>query len=93
MARIFMNTILDEGINARIISGTRTYEEQNALFRQGRWGNPPPIVTNAKGGKSNHNFGIAWDIEIFSEDGRYFTEFAPYRQAGQIALAAGFLKN
>src|SRR5688500_9132347 len=51
VARICMNTLLDEGINARIISGTRTYEEQNLLFRKGRWGNPPPRVTNASGGK------------------------------------------
>lgn len=24
-----------------------------------------PKVTNAKGGQSNHNFGIAWDVGIF----------------------------
>jgi peptidoglycan L-alanyl-D-glutamate endopeptidase CwlK len=54
----------------RIISGTRTYAEQNLIYRQGRFGNPPPKVTNAKGGQSNHNFGIAWDVGIF-DGGKY----------------------
>ena len=44
-----MKKVLDAGINAKIISGTRTYAEQNNLFRQGRFGNPGPIVTKAKG--------------------------------------------
>src|SRR5262249_35079960 len=48
----------------RIISGTRTYAEQDALFKK------RPKVTNARGGQSNHNFGIAWDIGIF-DDGKY----------------------
>jgi peptidoglycan L-alanyl-D-glutamate endopeptidase CwlK len=56
----------------RIISGTRTYAEQNELFNKGRFGNPPPKVTNAKGGQSNHNFGIAWDVGIF-DGGKYLT--------------------
>ena len=42
-ARVFMKKVLDAGINAKIISGTRTYAEQNNLFRQGRFGNPGPI--------------------------------------------------
>lgn len=45
-------------------SGLRTYEEQNALYAQGRTA-PGNKVTNAKGGFSNHNFGIAFDIGIF----------------------------
>ena len=58
------------GFEVRIISGSRTYAEQDQLFRKGRFGNPPPIVTKARGGQSNHNFGIAWDVGIF-ENGKY----------------------
>ena len=64
--RIFMKKVVAEDIQAKIISGSRTYAEQNRLFRQGRYGNPGPVVTNARGGRSNHNFGIAWDIGIFT---------------------------
>lgn len=50
----------------KILSGTRTYAEQDALFAK------RPKVTNARAGQSNHNLGIAWDVGIF--DGKkYFT--------------------
>lgn len=44
-----------------ITSGTRTYLEQDTLYNQGRT-YPGTIVTNAKGGQSQHNFGIAIDF-------------------------------
>ncbi len=88
-ARKFMNAVLSAGINARIISGTRTYAQQNVLFAKGRFGNPPPIVTKARGGGSNHNFCIAWDIGIFTQTGKYLGESPLYTKAGEIALAAG----
>jgi peptidoglycan LD-endopeptidase CwlK len=90
-ARAFMNAVRAAGINARIISGTRTYAEQNALYRKGRFGNPPPRVTNARGGQSNHNFGIAWDIAIFTQNGSYLPESPLYDQAAQAGLAAGII--
>lgn len=52
--------------DVQVLSGTRTYSEQNALFGQ------RPKVTNARGGWSNHNFGIAIDVGIFV-GGHYYT--------------------
>jgi peptidoglycan LD-endopeptidase CwlK len=86
-ARVFLKTVLAAGIEARIISGTRTYTEQDALFRKGRFGNPGPKVTNARGGKSNHNFGIAWDIGIF-KGGKYLDESPLYKKAADVGLTA-----
>ena len=86
-ARVFLKKVRDAGIDARIISGTRTYAEQNSLFRQGRSGNPPPKVTNARGGQSNHNFGIAWDIGIF-KNGAYLGDSPLYDKASQVGLTA-----
>src|SRR5438876_4920 len=45
----------------RVVQGLRTIDEQNALYAQGRTkqGN---IVTNAKGGSSYHNYGLAFDF-------------------------------
>ena len=48
--------------SVRITQGLRSVDEQNRLYQQGRNGNPGPKVTNAKGGYSWHNFGLAWDI-------------------------------
>ena len=47
-----------------MISGNRTWKEQDAIYAQGRT-KPGKKVTNAKGGQSNHNFGIAGDFGIF----------------------------
>lgn len=41
----------------------RTYAEQNALYAQGRTA-PGPVVTQARGGRSYHNFGLAIDIVL-----------------------------
>jgi peptidoglycan L-alanyl-D-glutamate endopeptidase CwlK len=87
-ARLFMRKLRKAGVKARIISGTRTYKEQNALFRRGRYGNPGPRVTNARGGASRHNFAIAWDIGIF-EKGQYVTSAPAYEEAAAIGLSDG----
>lgn len=47
--------------------GFRTYAEQDSLFAQGRT-TPGKIVTNAKGGESAHNFGLAVDFYAGSWD-------------------------
>ncbi|HCS44904.1 MAG TPA: peptidase M15 [Pseudomonas sp.] len=75
------------GINIKIISGLRTYEEQDALFAKGRPDNGPP-VTNAKSGQSNHNFGIAFDIGIF-EGGKYLGSSPKYKAVGVLATDLG----
>ncbi len=70
-----------------VISGNRTWAEQDALYAQGRGGNPGKIVTNAKGGSSNHNFGVAIDIGVF-RDGKYLDEKEP-KTADKIHSAVG----
>src|ERR1044072_99413 len=50
-------------IAVRIVQGLRTIEEQNALYAKGRTA-PGSIVTNAKGGSSYHNYGLAIDFAI-----------------------------
>jgi len=49
------------GITLRIVQGLRTVEEQNELYAQGRT-KAGKIVTNAKGGSSYHNYGLAIDL-------------------------------
>ena len=75
------------GISIKIISGTRTYEEQDALYEQGRT-KPGRIVTNARGGYSNHNFGVAFDIGVF-EGGRYIDESPAYKAVGALGKQLG----
>ena len=91
-ARTFLKQVNDSlggsDVVFKIISGTRTYAEQDALFAQGRTKFPGPIVTNARGGQSNHNFGVAWDIGLFKA-GQYIPESPLYRKAGDIGKSLG----
>jgi len=102
-ARKFMNRIKNVGaqspgrsgysndaspyLTIKIISGTRSYAEQNKLFRQGRYHNPGPIITHARGGYSAHNFGIAWDIGIFTESKGYIPGGSLYEEVAKTGLS------
>lgn len=56
----------------------RTYAEQNILYAQGR-SNPGKVVTNAKGGRSFHNFGLSYDIVLLvDKDGNGSYESASW---------------
>jgi peptidoglycan L-alanyl-D-glutamate endopeptidase CwlK len=57
------------GIKIVVTQGTRTLEEQAALYAKGRTA-PGPIVTNAKPGSSYHNFSLAFDIAVVGADGK-----------------------
>jgi peptidoglycan L-alanyl-D-glutamate endopeptidase CwlK len=70
------------GLTPRVLSGTRTYAEQDRLFAQ------RPRVTKAKGGQSNHNFGLAIDIGLFDAKGRYLTGSAKGDEDAYARLAA-----
>lgn len=72
------------GYEYKVICGTRTYEEQAALYRKGR-DLPGPKVTNSPPGYSFHNFGLAIDMGVFAS-GKYLDEDAP-------AKADAFHKN
>jgi len=53
--------VLTGKAKVRITQGYRTFEEQAALYNQGRT-KPGKIVTNARAGFSYHNYGLAFDI-------------------------------
>lgn len=56
------------GIPILITAGFRSINEQNRLYAQGRT-EPGKIVTNAKGGESLHNFGLAIDFALLNKNG------------------------
>jgi peptidoglycan L-alanyl-D-glutamate endopeptidase CwlK len=75
------------GLTLKIISGTRTYDEQAELFAQGRTKNGK-IVIHAEPGESNHNFGLAWDVGLFR--GNDYLEESPfYDNVGTIGKQLG----
>jgi len=78
-----------------VVHTLRTYEEQDALYEQGRT-EPGKIVTNARGGKSWHNFGLAIDF-AFEQDGTQHptwstagSDIDDWRLLGSMGEAIGF---
>lgn len=58
-----------QGINVMVTSGYRSFAEQNRLYAQGRT-TPGNIVTNARGGQSLHNYGLAVDVVPIGANGQ-----------------------
>ncbi|WP_052343641.1 M15 family metallopeptidase [Bacillus massiliigorillae] len=91
-----------EGIYVLITDGYRSYEEQAKLYGKGRnsyiykgteYGDPKSlIVSNAKPGSSNHNFGLAIDYVLANADATevYYTVNDKYKRVAAIAKTLGF---
>lgn len=61
MARQLLTAAADEGIDLLVTSTYRDHESQNELYAQGRT-KPGRVVTNARGGRSWHNWRLAFDV-------------------------------
>lgn len=86
-ARALVQKALAAGIRIKVISALRTYEEQDKLYAQGRTA-PGTVVTNAKAGQSNHNFGIAFDVGVF-EGNKYLGDSPKYKAVGALGIELG----
>jgi len=83
-----VNEVRDEiGTNLRISDAYRTDAEQDALYAQGRT-KPGKIVTNARGGESYHNYGLAYDV--VGLDGSGINYNIDYPRIAEIAKKYGF---
>ena len=72
---IEINNKLPKGVRLRFSSVYRSISEQDELFKK------RPKVTNAKGGQSIHNYGLAFDIVIlFDKDNNGTFESASWSQ-------------
>ncbi len=72
-AKAMVELLAQGGTEILITQGLRTWEEQDALYSKGRTSPPigkQSIVTNAKGGQSYHNFGLAVDIVVLDSIGK-----------------------
>ena len=77
LSRLGKQVAIENGAgDYKIISGHRTYAEQTKLYNKGRK-TKGDIVTNAKAGYSNHNFGIAGDGGFFGKKGEYLDSSNP----------------
>ena len=83
---LFEKALAAHGIKVILTWGYRSIESQNALYAKGRTA-PGNIVTNARGGYSWHNFGLAADY-AFVINGKV-TWNGPWDTFGRIAKECG----
>jgi len=94
---LLAGTLARRGMQALITDGLRTFEEQDKLFAIGRRGVPGEgKVTNARGGQSNHNYGLAVDLYPVLPDStgaaKVFTSI-PKNASVEFARAFGRIQN
>ncbi|MFP7483394.1 M15 family metallopeptidase [Priestia filamentosa] len=77
-----------KGYNIAITQGLRTFTEQNALYAQGRT-KPGKVVTNAKGGQSIHNYGLAFDFCVFDGERNPVWSGNTYNKVGALGKNLG----
>jgi len=83
-----INSMLPKGVRLRFAYVYRTIAEQDALFKQ------RPKVTNAKGGQSIHNYGLAFDIVLlYDKDGNETFETASWEQNSHWMQVVAYFKS
>jgi peptidoglycan L-alanyl-D-glutamate endopeptidase CwlK len=88
LCRKFVAKCKEQGIEILITSTYRSIQEQDALYAQGRT-KPGAIVTNARGGYSFHNFGVAFDIVPIVNGKAQWNSIALFRRCGDIGKSLG----
>ena len=83
-----VNKKLPKGVRLRFSHVYRTNEEQDELYAK------RPKVTNAKGGQSIHNYGLAFDIVIlFDKDGNGTFETASWKVDRYFMIVVDYFKS
>jgi peptidoglycan LD-endopeptidase CwlK len=83
-----VNKKLPKGVRLRFSHVFRTNEEQDDLYAK------RPKVTNAKGGQSIHNYGLAFDIVIlFDKDGNGTFETASWIVDRYFMIVVDYFKS
>lgn len=80
---------MSEGTTIRVTQALRTFAEQDALYAQGRT-LPGSKVTNAKGGQSIHNYGLAFDYVLMKKGAASWTVDADWKKVAEAFKAKGW---
>lgn len=81
--------VLSEGTTIRVTQALRTFAEQDALYAQGRT-KPGSKVTNATGGQSIHNYGLAFDYVLMKDGVADWTVNADWKKVAATFKAKGW---
>ena len=87
LAKRFLNLAKVNNLDVRILSTLRSWDDQDRLYAQGRT-TPGYIITNARGGGSYHNWGLALDAAPF-ENGVISNDVEKFKKMGRLGEQVG----
>lgn len=86
-ARNFLNLTAANNMDVRITAAFRSWDDSDRDYAQGRTA-PGPIISNARGGESYHNWGLAFDAAPF-DNGVYSSDINEFRRMGRLGQQVG----
>jgi peptidoglycan L-alanyl-D-glutamate endopeptidase CwlK len=87
-ARRFLELCKAAGLDVTILVAFRSWDEQDMLYTQGRT-RPGDIVTDAMGGDSYHNWGLAFDAAPTKNGQIDWNDTAAFNRMGALGQQAG----
>lgn len=87
-AHSMIERCMEAKIDIIVTSTYRDLEAQDALFAQGRT-QPGRIVTNARGGESFHNYGVAFDVVPVVGGKAIWNDAGLWLRIGEIGESVG----
>jgi peptidoglycan L-alanyl-D-glutamate endopeptidase CwlK len=88
LAEKFLDRCKAENIDVLIYCTYRSKEEQDKLYAQGRTA-PGPIVTNARGNQSMHQFRLAFDFTPLANGKPAWDDSALFTKCGELGEQCG----
>lgn len=88
LAQQFLNLCSASGLNVTVVEAFRSWDEQDALYDQGRT-TAEDIVTDAEGGDSYHNWGLAFDCAPLENGTINWDDIDTFNKMGSLGQQVG----
>jgi peptidoglycan L-alanyl-D-glutamate endopeptidase CwlK len=88
LAQQFLNLCTANGLNVTVVEAFRSWDEQDTLYAQGRT-TAGDIVTDAEGGDSYHNWGLAFDCAPIENGSINWNDINTFNQMGALGQQVG----
>jgi peptidoglycan L-alanyl-D-glutamate endopeptidase CwlK len=88
LAQQFLNLCTANGLNVTVVEAFRSWDEQDTLYAQGRT-TPGDIVTDAEGGDSYHNWGLAFDCAPVENGTINWDDINTFNKMGSLGQQVG----
>ncbi|WML37259.1 peptidoglycan-binding protein [Clostridium sp. OS1-26] len=88
LAQQFLDLCNANGLNVTVVEAFRSWDEQDALYAQGRT-TAGDIVTDAEGGDSYHNWGLAFDCAPLENGAIAWDDIDTFNKMGALGQQVG----